>query len=154
MEEEVFVMKIIYERDFDENSISSELIFRRIDLLRSKEMKLFRGMGGKYDSELCEVLNSINNQGIEMIDTIRMYYKKDGEILSFDRLCKAERVFLIAFAAYKQNKTIWLMSDMTQLTDTTLKLFFKLFRDSNVNIIVQFDSDENYCRFEYLEKGA
>lgn len=146
-------MRIEYKGDLSELTIMKDLFIERIDMSSPEITKLFKGITEKQSEQIRAIINKINNQNIEHIDFIALTYKHRGELLGFGSLCKAERVFIVASAAHINKTTIWLNTDITQLTDTTLRLFIKIFHTSPY-VNIAYNSEISKAHLKRIEEEA
>ncbi len=110
-------------------------------------------MEGIDPNEVVSLLNEINDQNIQSMNLEKMEYIHRDQKLGFDKLSRAEGVFLIAYIADKKKKNIYLHTDITQLTKKTLKLFFKKFYNSQyVNVV--YDSTLSDAFYNAMIKKA
>lgn len=110
-----------------------------------KVIQIINKVGNTDKNELLDLLNSINNQGLQDIDIEKMRYKTQNKWLGFSCLSSAERIFLIAYLADKSAVKIYLHDDMTSLTKTSLRKFIKAFHNSEyVNIVYSSNISDAY----------
>lgn len=81
--------------------------------------------------KLCEILNSINNQGITDVNVEFRTYVKDGKVLSFDRLATSEVLFLLTALADMTKTPIEVYRYDSQLSNRVLKKYLSLFGKSD-----------------------
>jgi hypothetical protein len=138
---------------FSDNKIVRDHLIRSINIRDESVGKLIDALSESYDKEeLLKVLNSINNQGISDIDMNRYSYWHRGEKLKFAELSTAEKAFLIAYAACKTKTKVYLCKDIRQLTKTTLKTFFRLFKDSSfVDVAYEDDIEKSFLNSMFKE---
>ena len=146
-------MKIDTLSNFGKKVIYNDYYFKRISFADNKVARLLEGVGSEHENYVIDVLNSINNQDIEAIYFDKFQYKHRGNVLGFSKLSKAEGVFLLASVADLLQKEIWLHTDITQMTRSTLKKFIKHFYESPyVNII--FDSELSRSFYAVMVREA
>lgn len=113
-------------------------VFRVLSPLESRFAKIVNKIRGIDSTELVNLLNRINNQGITSIDTNTYSYVIDGCIdLSYSDLATSEMLFLFAYAADYAGVQVFIYHYLDQLCLDTCKLFFSVFGKSDyVNMIV------------------
>lgn len=127
--------------------------FRKINFTDDKVLKLLDDVDDTHKVKIIETLNKINNQDIQDINFDKYQYKHRNNILGFSKLSKAECIFLIASIADIKEINIWLHTDITQLTRSTLIKFMKQFKNSPyINII--YDSELSRAFFDSALKEA
>lgn len=146
-------MRIELKDNLDAKLAYTEGYIRRINITDTKIVRLLSGINEQQAEEIKNVLNLINNQGIEELDFNKHEYVIKGKRLGFSDLSKAESVFLIASVADMKSQTLWFHTDITQLTKSTLKKFIKRFYNSEyVNIV--YDSDISTAFYKAMVKEA
>lgn len=99
----------------------------RIALSKLSESKL---------TELVNLLNKINNQGIVSIDNKLMTYmtvsKKD---ITIDSMCSGEKIFLVAFLASVGMIKVVMYESMLELEGKLLKQYVEVFSDADIIVI-------------------
>ena len=96
------------------------------------------------DRQLLKDIN-ILGQNITVIDTKNYSYVHLGENLSISALSRGEKVFLVSLAAKYTGKPLYLQHDITQLTGTSMRKYYNLFKDcNNINIICDYE-DRTIC---------
>lgn len=146
-------MKIKLKDEIDKKLIYTDKYINRISMADNKITKLLDGIDLIKSEEIRHVINTINNQNIENIDFDRYRYTHRGIELGFSELSKAEKVFMLASVADIKKKEIWLHTDITQLTKSTLKKFIKRFYNSEyVNIV--YDSSISTAFYNAMIKEA
>mgnify|MGYP004663824993 FL=1 len=146
-------MKIDTISNFGSKVMYNDFYFKRISFTDNKVIKLLDEAKGQYEKEIINLLNTINDQNIEAICFEKHQYKHRGKWLGYTKFSKAESVFLLAGIADLAKKEIWLHTDITQLTRSTLRKFIKKFYNSPyVNII--YDSESSRAFFNAMIKEA
>ncbi|MGN0375748.1 MAG: hypothetical protein ACI4EN_09650 [Butyrivibrio sp.] len=146
-------MRIELKDKLNKKLIYNDNYIKRISMTDNKIVKLLSNISFSQAEEVRHILNSINNQNIENIDFDRYKYTHRGIELGFSELSKAEKVFMIAAIADMKKYEIWLHTDITQLTKSTLKKFIKRFYESEyVNIV--YDSDISTAFYNAMVKEA
>lgn len=85
---------------------------------------------------LAKAVNSVNNQGIELISIEDRLYIKDSVKLPLSSLSTGERLFLLAAVATELQLEIYLYRVLNQLSRLALLHFYETFGDSEyVNIL-------------------
>lgn len=116
-----------------------------IDNNNTKKLVQKIGVNGK-DKELLDILN-LFGQNIQEIDTSDYSYIHLNTKLQFSELSRGEKLFLVSYAAMIANKDIYIQYDIMQLTKTSLRKYYKLFKDcENINIIYDTESTHNYLK--------
>lgn len=90
-------------------------------------------------SRLCDVLNSINNQGITEVDIKHRTYTIHGEVLSLSCLSTSEQLFLLTALAAETGTPLVVYRYDRQLSTRVLKKYITMFRNTN-NIILLLDN--------------
>lgn len=135
--------KISYEKNY----------FKRINFADDKVTRLLDGISNSHKKQIIETLNKINNQNIQDINFDKYQYTHRDNILGFSKLSKAESVFLVASVADIKKTNVWLHTDITQLTRSTLIKFMKQFKNSPyINII--YDSELSRAFYNSALKEA
>ena len=146
-------MKINTLSSYDKKLLYNDFYIKKISFADDKITKLIHGVEAGDKDEIIANLNMINNQNIQDINFEKYQYTHRGNVLGFSELSKAERVFLLATIADKKHKEIWLHTDITQLTKSTLKKLIKLFYNSPyVNIV--YDSELSRPFYNAMVKEA
>ena len=146
-------MKMICVKDIPKDISSSNQFFTSIEMISDKTRDVTDSLIGYDEQKILDVLNSINNQNIQSIDMYAGRYKHRDTVLSFNKLSTAEKVFLLALAADIGKKEVYIYKDIKSLTKTTLRLFIRLFHDSEyVNIVYELPNHKYY--YEALWKEA
>lgn len=116
-----------------------------IDIDSTQTKKLIQSINKQHqDNQLLTDIN-ILNQGIESIDILNYNYKQHDEQLQFSELSRGEKVFLVSLASKYTDTPIYLQYDILQLTKTSLRKYYSLFKDcSNINIIYDVEDTLNY----------
>ncbi len=138
---------------YDGKLFLRKIYIRKIDFTLTRVKQLLTDVEGIDSNEVVSLLNEINDQNIQSMNLEKMEYIHRDQKLGFDKLSRAERVFLIAYIADKKKKNIYLHTDITQLTKKTLKLFFKKFYNSEyVNVV--YDSALSDAFYNAMIKEA
>lgn len=94
----------------------------------------------KLDGSLLEILKTFNEHIIYIDTEVQQYMiEKDGKKhrLGFSRLSTGERIFVVSFMADKTKTKIILYNELGQLDLRHIKMFFKLWINSDyVDIII------------------
>lgn len=101
-----------------------------------------------------EIINSINNQGVEAIDCKTFRYVRKGVILGFDKMSRAERLFLVTYCAVVKKQPIYLQDDVRQLTDHTIELYFNFFKKIDVRDYINIICNTDGVRARYILHGG
>lgn len=121
---------------YPNNIIFNSGYINEISFANDKVVQILNKAENTDKNSLITILNTINNQGLQDIDIINMRYKTRNKWLGFSKLCKAERVFLLAYLADNLEIPLYLHTDITQLTNNTLRKFIRLFDKSKfINIV-------------------
>ena len=148
-------MKMICVKDIPKDISSSNQFFTSIEMISDKTRDVTDSLIGYDEQKILDVLNSINNQNIQSIDMYAGRYKHRDTVLSFNKLSTAEKVFLLALAADIGKKEVYIYKDIKSLTKTTLRLFIRLFHDSEyVNIVYELPNHKYYCEALWKEALA
>lgn len=102
--------------------------------------KLLSKLKNTKVEELVDLVNSISNQGITVVDVEHMVYKWHDVEFDFTDLSTAECLFLIAKAADISKTHVYLQHEVLQLTMTTFRKFSSIFKNSKYITLV-FDSE-------------
>ena len=146
-------MRIDIISNYEKKLIYNEFYFRKINFTDNKFVKLIDGITDEHKEKILDTLNTINNQNIQDIFFEKYQYMHRDNILGFSKFSKAERVFLVACLAEIKKQEVWVHTDITQLTRTTLKKFIRLFKDSPyVNIV--YDSEHSKAFFNAMIREA
>lgn len=130
-------MQIDTIKNFGDSLILNKNYYRWIDFSNNNIGSLLTDELTEHKKRILDNINSINNQNIQDIDFNSFKYKHWDTWISFSELSKAERVFMLSTVADILHVKIWLHTDMTQLTKTTIKKFLRLFSESEyVNIVI------------------
>ena len=124
---------------------ASDYYMSEINIDKSSTKKLVQQIGNKgLDKELLQVMNCLG-QNIEDIKTLEYSYFHLGEKLQFSELSRGEKVFLVSYASKILGEIIYLQYDILQLTKTSLRKYYKEFKDCNsINIIYSTEIELNY----------
>lgn len=88
---------------------------------------------------LCEILNSINNQGITEVNIAHRTYTIKGEILSLSCLATSEMLFLLTELADKVGFPIMVYKYTNQLSYRVLRIYLNEFSQSD-SITILYES--------------
>lgn len=131
-------MKIKCRESCEPKELLDFYFFRRIEFSTTEVLHLFTPDFDKQ--ELLELLNSVNNQGIEDINVSTYSYYRKGKWLGFADLCTAERVFLVSYFADLTKRHIYINGDISLLTRKTLCKFLRYFKDSEyITVVYNFE---------------
>lgn len=148
-------MKMLCVKDIPKDISSSNQFFTSIEMISDKTRDITDSLVGYNEQKILDVLNSINNQNIQSIDMYAGRYKHRDTVLSFNKLSTAEKVFLVTLAADIGKKEIYIYKDIKSLTKTTLRLFIKLFHNSEyVNIVYELPNHRYYYEALWMEALA
>lgn len=138
-------MKFLQEKDLTASIVGSKYYMDVIEIDKHSTKELVKKIGeANKDAEALSVLN-LMGQKLEYIDTLRYEYKHFGKTLAFSELCRGEQVFLVSYAAKISGETLYLYYDMSQLTKTNLRNWYKEFKDCNNIIIIYASTSELNC---------
>lgn len=142
-------MKVMYSGDLDSKDIDITYNFKCINMPSRKILEMVSKISKDDCTDIVNMLNMINNQGIIEIDNKSMFYRvrdiKGESILPFNSMSTSEALFFVSALADKTKTKIFISNDIMQLTVKTLKTFVNLFRDSEY-VTVIFD-DINIAHF-------
>lgn len=140
-------LNFINEKILTSELASSDNYMPVINIDKTQTKKLVQ-LIGKYDMD-AQLLKDINvlGQNISSINTKEYSYEHLGEKLQFSDLSRGEKIFLVSLASKYANMPIYLQYDILQLTKTSLRKYYELFRDCNcVNIIYKSEDMLNYLQ--------
>lgn len=142
-------MRVMYSGDLDSKDIDITYNFKCINMPSRKILEMVSKISKDDCTDIVNMLNMINNQGIIEIDNKSMIYRvrdiKCESILPFNSMSTSEALFFVSALADKTKTKIFVSNDIMQLTVKTLKTFVNLFRDSEY-VTVIFD-DINIAHF-------
>lgn len=142
-------MRVMYSGDLDSKDIDITYNFKCINMPSRKILEMVSKISKDDCTDIVNMLNMINNQGIIEIDNKSMIYRvrdiKGESILPFNSMSTSEALFFVSALADKTKTKIFVSNDIMQLTVKTLKTFVNLFRDSEY-VTVIFD-DVNIAHF-------
>lgn len=142
-------MRVMYSGDLDSKDIDITYNFKCINMPSRKILEMVSKISKDDCTDIVNMLNMINNQGIIEIDNKSMIYRvrdiKGESILPFNSMSTSEALFFVSALADKTKTKIFVSNDIMQLTVKTLKMFVNLFRDSEY-VTVIFD-DVNIAHF-------
>lgn len=142
-------MRVMYSGDLDSKDIDITYNFKCINMPSRKILEMVSKISKDDCTDIVNMLNMINNQGIIEIDNKSMIYRvrdiKGESILPFNSMSTSEALFFVSALADKTKTKIFVSNDIMQLTVKTLKTFVNLFRDSEY-VTVIFD-DINIAHF-------
>lgn len=138
-------MNFISEEDMNTIDLVDEYYMQKIDINKDSTRRLIEKIGRMgLDDKALEVLNSLG-QNIESINTWNYSYKHLGKDIQMSELCRGEQVFLVSYAAKVTGIKIFLQYDMMQLTKTSLRKYYQIFKDcDNINIVYLTQEDRDY----------
>lgn len=138
-------MNFIAECNVTAKISASDYYMSEINIDKSSTKRLVQQIGHKgLDTELMQVMNCLG-QNIENIKTLEYSYSHLGEKLQFSELSRGEKVFLVSYASKISREIIYLQYDMLQLTKTSLRKYYKEFKDcDSINIIYSTETELNY----------
>lgn len=142
-------MRVMYSGDLDSKDIDTTYNFKCINMPSRKILEMVSKISKDDCTDIVNMLNMINNQGIIEINNKSMFYRvrdiKGESILPFNSMSTSEALFFVSALADKTKTKIFVSNDIMQLTVKTLKTFVNLFRDSEY-VTVIFD-DVNIAHF-------
>lgn len=140
-------MKFISASEITAKISVSEMYMPKIEIDKRSTKRLIQQIGILgLDNSLLNVLNCLG-QNLESIKTSEYSYINLGEKLQFSDLSRGEQVFLVSFASKVTNTIIYIQHDIMQLTKTSLRKYYKEFKDCNsINIIYSTQSELNYLK--------
>ena len=140
-------MKFISASEITAKISASEMYMPKIEIDKRSTKRLIQQIGILgLDNSLLDVLNCLG-QNLESINTSEYSYINLGEKLQFSDLSRGEQVFLVSFASKVTNTIIYIQYDIMQLTKTSLRKYYKEFKDCNsINIIYSTQSELNYLK--------
>lgn len=95
--------------------------------------------------ELCDILNSINNQGITDVNIAHRTYTVNGVTLSLTCLATSEILFLLTAIADKVGFPIIVYKFTDQLSYRVLRIYLDRYKRSNyITILAESESDAAY----------
>lgn len=151
-------MKIFTQAEINKeypNFVSYKYYFPTIDTFKPNEIDLINKLSAlNKDKEVEDVLN-ILNQNLQDLNTSQKTYTHLGRHLTFYSLGRAEKVLLMSCAAKLTNTPIYLKNDIKSLTKTTLRKYYKQFKDCDyINLIVENNDSKigMQYRFDKAEK--
>lgn len=104
------------------------------------------GIDDTHSKQVCEVLNQINDQGIEEVFVTRLQYVIRGETLPLNCLSTGERIFLLGYALCAGDEMAYLQYGFSQLSEKSCRLFMRLFNKCRLTVLCVKDMDlEYYC---------
>lgn len=131
-------MKILFYKDIPEDDLFENRLIRTINFEGKTVSTLLRFASEDDSKEIEHLLNKINNQGLTEFDVVKRSYVHNNTLLGLNDLSTSEKVFIVAYLADKYKFNIYLLNDITSLTETTINLFLHEFIDSDyVNIAVK-----------------
>lgn len=138
-------MNIISKQKLTSKVAMSDYYMPKIDIDKTETKRLVQRIGKEnLDSKLLRDIN-ILGQNIESIDTLSYSYVHCGNKLQFSDLSRGERVFLVSLASKYTNTDIYLQYDILQLTKTSLRKYYSLFKDCNsISIVCETDEVVSY----------
>lgn len=104
------------------------------------------------EKELINLLNKINNQGIEWIDTANYKYSIKGKKLLMSSMSTAEALFTLAYIASLGPIERYFYKDIKELTKKSKELFFSYFKENPYINAIAEDSIVEYTYNEYLDQ--
>lgn len=138
-------MILISKQKLNSRVAMSDYYMPKIDIDKTETKRLVQCIGKEnLDNKLLRDLN-ILEQNIESIDTLAYSYIHYGNKLQFSDLSRGEKVFLVSLASKYIETDIYLQYDILQLTKTSLRKYYSLFRDcNNIHIICETDEVISY----------
>lgn len=106
----------------------------------------------EQETELLRLLNSINNQGIEAVNTLEYTYIIKGKRLLLASMSTSEALFTLAYLTDLEQVERYFYKDIKELSKETKRLFFKYFKDSKYINIIAEDSIVAYNYNKYLSE--
>lgn len=123
---DVILNNSIYITDINMKSDKIFDIVTKIKLSKEQEIELLR------------LLNNINNQGIEAVNTLEYNYIIKGKKLLLSSMSTSEALFTLAYLTDIEQVERYFYKDIKELSKETKRLFFKYFKDSKyINIIAE-----------------
>lgn len=138
-------MRFIPESNITAKEVSNENFMPKIDIDKNSTHKLIQNISDlRLDNAALKLLNCLG-QNIESINTKEYSYFHLKQKLQFSELSRGEQVFLVSYAAKVSNEQIYLQYDILQLTKSSLRKYYKEFKDcDNINIIYSTLGEYNY----------
>jgi hypothetical protein len=146
-------MRILEKSCVSEDMVRAHQIVDNISFKDNKVGELTDKLDRSDNEPLLEILNAINNQGIQKIDVETYSYYNRGVKLKFDSFSTAEKVFFVAYAADRLGEDIYLWHDVTQLTKSVFKTFVRLFHNSG-HITILYEHEKEKIFFDYMIQEA
>ena len=139
-------------RDITSEVTCSDNYMPVIDVDKTQTKRLIQSIG-RYDMDN-QLLTDINvlGQNIKSINTAEYSYEHFGTKLQFSDLSRGERVFLVSLASKYTNTPIYLQYDILQLTKTSMRKYYNLFKDCNIIAII-YDSEDILHYFKKIMTG-
>lgn len=138
-------MKFINEKSISTLDLVSDYCMQKVDINKTGVRNMISVINTfGLDNKVLEVLKELN-PNIECINTADYHYKSLGTELQLGDLSRAEKVFLVSYAAKVTGIKIFLQYDMMQLTKTSLRKYYQIFKDcDNINIVYLTQEDRDY----------
>lgn len=138
-------MKFINEESISTLDLVSDYYMQKVDINKTDVRNMISAINTLgLDNKVLEILKGLN-QNIECINTADYHYKSLGIELQLGDLSRAEKVFLVSYAAKVTGIKIFLQYDMMQLTKTSLRKYYQIFKDcDNINIVYLTQEDRDY----------
>ena len=122
------------------NYDKSGIILNHLNICAPELSSIMTYISEDAENKLVTLLNSIANQNIQNINSKGKFYTKDGELLSWDNLCSAERLFLISYFAREHKEYICIAAYIKVLSINTLRKFFREFYNCDyVDIMLPYE---------------
>lgn len=138
-------MKFINEESISTVDLVSDYYMQKVDINKTgirNMINVINTLG--LDNKALELLKELN-PNIECINTVDYHYKSLGTELQLGDLSRAEKVFLASYAAKVTGIKIFLQYGMMQLTKTSLRKYYQIFKDcNNINIVYLTQEDRDY----------
>lgn len=138
-------MKFINEESISTVDLVSDYYIQKVDINKTGIRSMINVISTlELDNKVLGILKELN-QNIECINTVDYHYKSLGIELQLGSLSRAEKVFLVSYAAKVTGIKIFLQYDMMQLTKTSLRKYYQIFKDcDNINIVYLTQEDRDY----------
>lgn len=146
-------MKIFTQAEINKeypNFVNYKYYFPTIDTFKPNAMDLIDKLSALNKDKEVEATLNILNQNLQDFNTSQKTYTHLGRHLTFYSLGRAEKVLLMSCAAKLTNTPIYLKNDIKSLTRTTLRKYYKQFKDCEyINLIVSGNDSKLAIQYQF-----
>lgn len=150
-------MQVVYAKNISRQQLinaDSIIIRNKASLMDTGIVEKIMNLSNKDCLGLTRLLNKINKQGIKDINAREFSFQVEDmdTSINLNSLSSGEKVFVLAFIAYKYNMSLLIWVSYLSMGRDDLKLFIELFdKVVQIQFILIGDFTEAFWRCKYVE---